>query len=78
MVMLIVAKRNEKKVEALFSKLSADFPEITDLIWMVNSKKNSSYSELPYEVWKGEAFITEKLGKYQFRIRPTSFFSDKS
>ena len=74
MVMLIVAERKQAVVDALFTQLEKDFPEITDFVWMVNAKQNSSYSELPYEVWKGNAFITEKLGNYQFRIRPTSFF----
>ncbi len=74
MVMLIVAKADLQMVERLFKPLSVQFPEVTSWIWMHNPKLNNSYSDLPYQVWKGPAFIVENLGGFDFRISPTSFF----
>jgi 23S rRNA (uracil1939-C5)-methyltransferase len=74
MVMLIVNHENPKTIDRIFGHLSEKFPEVTDWIWMVNTKWNSSYSELPFTVWKGKPYITEQLGGFDFRISPTSFF----
>ncbi|MEL6193776.1 MAG: methyltransferase domain-containing protein, partial [Bacteroidota bacterium] len=54
--------------------LETEFPQINHFIWIVNEKLNSSYSDLPFHVWKGKEYVTEKLDKYLFKISPTSFF----
>jgi 23S rRNA (uracil1939-C5)-methyltransferase len=74
MVMLIVADDDLKQVERLFKPLSEQFPEVSSWIWMHNPKLNNSFSDLPYQVWKGPAYITEQLGGFNFMISPTSFF----
>lgn len=74
MVMLIVAEDDLKQVERLFEPLSERFKEVTSWVWMHNPKLNNSFSDLPYQVWKGPAHITEQLGGFDFRISPTSFF----
>lgn len=74
MVTLIVNEDNPSLIDKIFSHLSDKFPLITNLNWIHNEKLNSSYSELPFKVWSGDAFITESLGDFRFQIRPTSFF----
>ncbi|MCK5922472.1 MAG: class I SAM-dependent RNA methyltransferase [Methylococcales bacterium] len=58
--------------------MKAKFSEITSFTWIVNSKVNSSFSELPFHAWEGTPYITEKLGGFEFRISPTSFFQTNS
>lgn len=74
MVMLIVAEDDLKQVERLFKPLSEQFKEVTSWVWMHNPKLNNSFGDLPYQVWQGQAYITEQLGGFDFRISPTSFF----
>jgi len=74
MVILILADGDKKKADAVFTHLEKKFPQITDFLWIHNPKKNSSYTDLDFQVWKGKSYITEKLGKYSFQIRANSFF----
>ncbi|MEM6261231.1 MAG: 23S rRNA (uracil(1939)-C(5))-methyltransferase RlmD [Bacteroidota bacterium] len=74
MLLLILTYDRPKVAEQIFSHLETKFPQITQFLWLHNPKLNSSYSELPYHIWKGDGFLTEKLGKWSFRISPTSFF----
>jgi 23S rRNA (uracil1939-C5)-methyltransferase len=74
MVTLIVGEDKPDYISRMFDLLLSRFPEITDLIWIFNPKLNSSFSDLEANVWSGKHYITEKLGDFQFRIHPTSFF----
>lgn len=74
MAILIVREENPELLNPVMNYLSTHYPQITDLLWIENPKVNSSYSELPYHVFKGKNYITEQLGKYYYRISPTSFF----
>lgn len=77
MVNLVV----KKKKEALFlllDDLYAAFPEITSLNYTINGKKNDSIHDLEVINYKGQAFITEQLGNYRFKISPKSFFQTNS
>ncbi len=74
MVFLTVKEDNKEYLTLIFEFLEAKFPEIAHLLWIINPKSNTQISELPFHVWKGKGFITEKLGGFSFSISPTSFF----
>lgn len=74
MAILIVGEEDEDRATTCLHFLAESFPFLTSLIWMVNTKQNPSYGDLQARVYKGPAFLTEKLGSYQFRISPNSFF----
>jgi len=74
MVILIIAEDRPDVIDQIFSHLEAEYPQITSFVWVHNDKKNSTYSDLPYKIWKGPAYLTEGLGDYKFQIRPVSFF----
>ncbi|MEM8898303.1 MAG: 23S rRNA (uracil(1939)-C(5))-methyltransferase RlmD, partial [Bacteroidota bacterium] len=74
MLTLIVSEDKREWLDAIFSRLETEFPQINHFIWIVNEKLNSSYSDLPFHVWKGKEYVTEKLDNYLFNISPTSFF----
>jgi 23S rRNA (uracil1939-C5)-methyltransferase len=78
MVVLIISYEDENNLNRLFETLSVQFPFVTAWSWIVNSKLNDSYSELPFYSWSGPGYITEYLGDFQFRISPTSFFQTNS
>lgn len=74
MVMLVVGQDKEKEVKELFSHLGEKFPQITHMVWFLNEKKNNIYTDLEPRILKGGEYLTESLGPWRFRIRPTSFF----
>ena len=74
MVILVVAEEDPDRIDQIFSHLAEKFPQVTSFVWVANPKLNSSYSDLPYHLWRGPGYLTEQLGGYDFRIRPVSFF----
>ena len=74
MVILIVREDRSDWIDQIFGFLSTHFPQVENWVYMVNSKLNSSYSDLPFVVWKGSGVNIENLGAYQFQISPVSFF----
>ncbi|MDX2246850.1 MAG: 23S rRNA (uracil(1939)-C(5))-methyltransferase RlmD [Bacteroidia bacterium] len=78
MIILVVNGDDRAEIEPVLSHLENTFPMITDFIWVDNHKVNSVYADLPFHVWKGKPYITERLGEFDFRIRATSFFQTNS
>jgi 23S rRNA (uracil1939-C5)-methyltransferase len=50
------------------------FPEITTLLYTINTKRNDSLIDLAPQVVDGKGFIIEKLEDFKFKISPKSFF----
>lgn len=78
MIILVVNGNDMAEISPILSHLEVCFPQITDFIWVDNHKVNSVYADLPFHVWKGKPYITERLGNFDFRIRATSFFQTNS
>ena len=74
MVILIVKEERPEWIQQIFNFLSQSFSEVSNWVYIINPKLNSSYADLPYHVWKGEGTLTEFLGSYRYQISPTSFF----
>lgn len=74
MVIVIFYQNATKEIEDCMLFLQKRFPEITSLNYIVNSKMNDSYADLPVVNYDGKPYITEQLGDCQFNIRPKSFF----
>ena len=74
MLILIVAEDRPDLINPLFQYLANEYPAVSSWVWIVNPKKNNSYTDLAFKVWQGEPYITEQLGSFQFRISPVSFF----
>lgn len=74
LVLISFFENDEPKVHALLSFLKETFPEITSLQYVINGKKNDTIYDLPIQVYNGKDHIIEKLGNYQFKIGPKSFF----
>lgn len=74
----LVVKTKKKVLFELLDDLMAAFPMITSLNYTINGKKNDSIADLDVVSYKGKAYITERLGKYDFKISPKSFFQTNS
>jgi len=77
-LVLVIFFQEDEKINAFMEELKLTFPEISSLNYLINPKKNDSYSELEVINFHGEPFMTEQLGDYKFKIRPKSFFQTNS
>jgi 23S rRNA (uracil1939-C5)-methyltransferase len=78
MVNLVIAYEDKEPREALLNMLLAQFPQITTLLYTINSKKNDSLFDQHPITYFGKGFIIEKLEDLQFKISPKSFFQTNS
>ncbi len=62
------------QIEQVMHHLQTQFPGLTSLQYVVNTKKNETFYDLPVFLHHGQLFITEQIGDLQFRIGPKSFF----
>lgn len=78
MVIVSFARDEKEPREALLSHLQQQFPEITSLMFVINTKKNDSISDLDIQLFAGKDHIVEQLDGLQFKIGPKSFFQTNS
>jgi 23S rRNA (uracil1939-C5)-methyltransferase len=84
MVILQVAYHKQDWLEFILTSLSAQFPSITSIQYVVNEKRNDTFADLEVVCWKGKPYITETMpspngkGILQFRIGPKSFYQTNS
>jgi 23S rRNA (uracil1939-C5)-methyltransferase len=74
MVNVVFGEDQEKKRNAVLEFLQQRFPEITTLVYTINTKKNDSISDLEPVTYSGKGYVIEKLEDFQFKIGPKSFF----
>ena len=78
MVNLILGYEAPVEREALLKLLLEQFPQITTLLYTINTKRNDSMQDLVPQVFHGTGYITEKLEDFSFKISPKSFFQTNS
>lgn len=84
MVILQVTANTIEWIEKILLRLEKDFPQITSFNYVINAKKNDTFSDLNIICWKGNAYITESMpkpegdGSLQFRVGPKSFYQTNS
>jgi 23S rRNA (uracil1939-C5)-methyltransferase len=78
MVNLILGYEDTAKREALLNLLLKQFPQISTLLYTINTKRNDSMQDLVPQVFFGKGYITEMLEDFAFKISPKSFFQTNS
>lgn len=74
MVIVVFFYDDPEKREGLLEFIASAFPEITSLMYIINSKRNDSLSDQTAVHYKGDMFLTEKMDGLKFRIGPKSFY----
>jgi 23S rRNA (uracil1939-C5)-methyltransferase len=74
MVIMVFFHEDVEKREQLLDFLAQEFPQITSLMYVINSKKNDSLNDQNPVLYKGESFLTEEMDGLKFRIGPKSFY----
>ncbi|MDO4217222.1 MAG: 23S rRNA (uracil(1939)-C(5))-methyltransferase RlmD [Bacteroidales bacterium] len=84
MVVVIVAEERQEWLDPLLDFIRQQFPQITSLQYIINSKMNDSYTDLDVVTYYGKDHIVEEMVGYQgnktlrFKINPKSFFQTNS
>ena len=74
MVLIQFFKEDLEKREKLLTFIQEEFPQITSLLYCINSKANDSLYDQEIQIFSGKDFITEQLDELQFRISAKSFY----
>lgn len=85
MVILVVSLADEAVLQGLLPHLSVGFPQISSLMYVVNTKKNDQISDLEAVVFSGSPFLTAHMDSpvsgqpsLKFQVGPISFFQTNS
>jgi 23S rRNA (uracil1939-C5)-methyltransferase len=74
MVNIVFGRNDEDKIKLLLGYVMEKFPSLTTLLYTINTKWNDSLHDLAPVVFHGKGYVIEKLGDFQFKIGPKSFF----
>jgi len=84
MVILQVTYDKMEWIERILQRLEKDFSQITSFNYVINGKKNDTFSDLNIHCWKGNPYITESMprpdgsGTLYYRVGPKSFYQTNS
>lgn len=74
MVLFQLFKEQEENRKALLDYVLKEFPQITTLLYAINSKGNDSVYDLDIITYFGEGYLVEEMDGLKFKIGPKSFF----
>ena len=74
MVNLVVGEDRQDWLKPLLDELLKAVPQITTLLYTINTKWNDSIYDLEPVTYFGPGYAIEQLGKYRFKVGPKSFF----
>ncbi len=77
MVTVVFAREDERN-GTLMDFLTKQFPQITSLNYIVNSKLNDSIGDLEAHCYSGKPYMEERMEGLSFRINPKSFYQTNS
>ena len=78
MLIICLACEDEARRKALLDAVSARFPQITSLYYVINGKLNDSIGDQSPILYKGEDAIYEEMEGLRFKIGPKSFYQTNS
>jgi len=74
MVIVVFFYDDRKRREGLLDYLAFRFPQITSLMYIINSKRNDSLGDQEALLYKGNDHLVEEMDGLKFKIGPKSFF----
>ena len=74
MAVMSFGEDRPKKINAFLDDLLKEAPQITTLLYCINTKLNDTVQDLEMVVYHGQGFVEEQLGGLRFQIGPKSFF----
>jgi len=78
MVIVVFFLDEKERREGLLDYLLSEFPQITSLFYIINSKRNDSLTDQEAIPYKGDDHLIEEMEGLKFRIGPKSFYQTNS
>lgn len=78
MVIVVFFEEDREKREKLLEHIRLKFPEITSLMYIINSKANDSISDQDVILYFGEDHMMEQMEDLKFKVGPKSFYQTNS
>lgn len=78
MLIVIFATDDKDKISSMMQHISAEFPQITSLLYVINQKCNDTINDLSIKVWRGKDHIIEQMEDLRFKVGPKSFYQTNS
>jgi 23S rRNA (uracil1939-C5)-methyltransferase len=78
MVIMVFFYEDKAEQDALLQYLVDKFPQITSLLYVINSKANDTITDQQVHVFKGNECIYEEMEGLKFKIGPKSFYQTNS
>lgn len=78
MVVMAVGEDRPDEIEALMHAVANEFPEISSLMYAVNTKVNDTLGDIDIIAYKGKPYIEEEMEGLKFRVGPKSFYQTNS
>ncbi len=74
MLIMSFGRDDREKINALMDFIKTSFPQITSLLYVINTKHNDTIFDLDIQVYHGDDHLIEFLEELKFKIGPKSFF----
>ena len=78
MVILTLFHEDKENREALLNHIKERFPEITSLMYVINTKKNDTITDQDIILFNGRDHIFEEMEGLKYKIGPKSFYQTNS
>lgn len=78
MAVMVFGADEPAAIKGLLDAVSAEFPEITSLLYVINTKVNDTIGDQEVLLHSGREFIEEEMEGLRFRVGPKSFYQTNS
>lgn len=78
MVIVQFGENDPESIQLVMEFLHVKFPNITSLLYVINTKGNETYNDLELVTFAGLPYIEEEMEGLEFRIGPKSFYQTNS
>ncbi len=78
MALMQFGEDDREKIETLLNAVATEFPEITSLLYVINTKVNDTIGDQTVVTFAGRDYIEEEMEGLRFRIGPKSFYQTNS
>lgn len=78
MVIMMFGNMDTEKRNLVMEFIRTSFPQLCSLVYVINTKRNDTFYDLPVYLHHGQPYITATIDTLKFRISPKSFFQTNS
>lgn len=78
MAVMVFGANEPEAIAGLLDAVRAEFPEITSLLYVINTKVNDTIGDQEVLLHSGSEFIEEEMEGLRFRVGPKSFYQTNS